>query len=211
MATSNNQRVVIVDYQMGNVASVRKAFEKLGARADISHNTKELHAATHIVLPGVGAFGDGMQNLRQMELIEPLRHATLTLKTPFLGICLGMQLLAESGEEFGAHEGLGWIKGNVVKLQTGTLRLPHIGWNDITVKQNNYLFQDVSDTNFYFVHSYHLKPRMSACVSSTCVYGEKFAASIQQDNIFATQFHPEKSQTSGLQVLKNFLAYHNHA
>lgn len=211
MTTNNNQKVVIVDYGMGNVASVRKAFEKLGARAVVSHDTKELHSATHIVLPGVGAFGNGIKNLKQMGLIEPLKHQVLIDKIPFLGICLGMQLLAESGEEFGTNEGLGWVQGTVVKLQTGALRLPHIGWNDITVTHNDIIFTNIPDNNFYFVHSYCLQPCDPAIISSQCTYGEAFVASIHKDNIFATQFHPEKSQLAGLEVLKNFLQLSHNA
>lgn len=200
-------RVVIIDYKMGNVASVNKALASIGASVVVSGEPKDIERATHLVLPGVGAFGDGMRNLRRQGLIPLLRRKVLADKTPFLGICLGMQLLAEKGYEFGMHRGLGWIPGTAAKLKpAGGLRLPHIGWNDITVTKNSALWQKITDFNFYFVHSYHVKCIDAKIVMATCSHGETFAAALQQGNIFATQFHPEKSQASGLQLLKNFLA-----
>lgn len=198
--------VVIIDYNMGNVGSVKKAFEKIGAEVTLSADKTAIKKATHLVLPGVGAFADGMRNLKEKNLIDVMAHEVLKRKKPFLGICLGMQLLADRGHEFGTHEGLGWIPGEVVKLNPPSpLRLPHIGWNDIFVRKNNDLFVNIPDNNFYFVHSYHLKPKDENIVSSTCAYGENFVSSISKDTLFAVQFHPEKSQTAGLQVLKNFL------
>lgn len=203
MITSPKQ-VIIIDYKLGNTASVKKAFEKVGAKAKISNSKKEIEKAGYLVLPGVGAFGDGMKNLIELGLVELLTTQVVKKKTPFLGICLGMQLLAEEGCEFGEHAGLGWIKGKSIKLKSP--RLPHIGWNNIKIIRQD-IFREISDDNFYFVHSYILKPADRTIVSSTCNYGETFPSSIQKDNIFATQFHPEKSQRAGLKVLENFLNF----
>ncbi|MCD4761437.1 imidazole glycerol phosphate synthase subunit HisH [bacterium] len=204
--------ILIIDYNMGNVASVKKAFKKISSEAIISKDKEKIKKAKYIVLPGVGAFGDGMKNLKKFDLIEPLYKKVIKEKTPFLGICLGMQLLAEKSFEFGEHHGLGWIRGEVIKLNTKkNLRLPHIGWNDIKIKQKNKIFKNITDYNFYFVHSYRLIPDNKSIITSTCQYGDEFASSIQQNNIFATQFHPEKSQITGLQLLKNFLGLPNYA
>lgn len=198
--------VVIVDYAMGNVASVLKVFRKLGAPVALSRDPAVFAQATHIVLPGVGAFGAGMQNLKDFGLINILQRKVVEEKLPFLGICLGMQLLAEVGYEYGTHEGLGWIQGSVRKL-TGRERLPHIGWNDITIANDDVLLKNLPDLNAYFVHSYHLQCDEQGIVTSTCTYGERFVATIHKGNIFGTQFHPEKSQLLGIQVIKNFLTY----
>ena len=201
-------RVVIVDYKMGNVASVKKAFESLGADVIISLQKPEIETAEFLVLPGVGAFGDGMRNLAALGLVGMLNQKVITDKTPILGICLGMQLLAEKGFEFGEHEGLGFIKGQVIKLneQVG-VRLPHVGWNEITATGEDPLILGLPDNNFYFDHSFHFQPTDESVVIATCTYGQPFAAALHVDNIFATQFHPEKSQLSGLALLKNFLNY----
>ncbi len=198
--------VVVVDYAMGNVASAEKVFRKLGVAVAVSRDPAVFAQATHIVLPGVGAFGAGMQRLKDFGLIPMLQTKVLKEKLPFLGICLGMQLLAEVGHEYGVHEGLGWIKGRVQKLAQ-TQRLPHIGWNDITIAQDDVLLKDLPDLNAYFVHSYHLQCDEPGVVTSTCTYGERFVATIHKENIFGTQFHPEKSQLLGIQVIKNFLTY----
>jgi len=154
---------------------------------------------------GVGAFGDGMINLKSLHLIEILNRKVIKEKTPFLGICLGMQLLASEGHEFGINPGLGWIKSKAVKLKSNNLRLPHVGWNEIRLVKNGALMKDLPDRNFYFVHSYYLKISEPKIITSYCRYGEKFASSIQKENIFATQFHPEKSQMAGLKIIENFL------
>ncbi len=196
--------VVIIDYKMGNVASVAKALNKLGYKNKLSNKKTDIQKATHLILPGVGAFGDGIKNLIELGLVDILNKKIIEQKTPFLGICLGMQLLAERGLEFGTHKGLGWIKGDVVKLKAP--RLPHIGWNNIKILNKNIL-HDIPDNNFYFVHSYILKPKNKSIVSATCKYGMGFPAVMQQKNIFATQFHPEKSQLAGLKVLENFINF----
>ncbi|OGF14615.1 imidazole glycerol phosphate synthase, glutamine amidotransferase subunit [Candidatus Falkowbacteria bacterium RIFCSPLOWO2_02_FULL_45_15] len=199
-------RIVIIDYKMGNIASVSKAFASIGVPAVVSGEPKDIERATHLVLPGVGAFGDGMENLRKQGLIPLLRRKVLEDKTPFFGICLGMQLLAQTGTEFGEYEGLGWVRGSVIKLRGDkNLRLPHIGWNNISVNHQDVLFRNIVDDNFYFVHSYHIDCADAAVVSAMCTYGQTFAAALHQGNIFATQFHPEKSQAGGLRVLRNFL------
>jgi imidazole glycerol-phosphate synthase subunit HisH len=199
--------VVVIDYDMGNVASLEKVFQKLGVAVKISSQQADIDKADYLVLPGVGAFGDGMKHLRNRNLVELLNKRVLVDKIPFLGVCIGMQLLGEKGYEFGEHKGLGWIKGEVIKLEVGDLRLPHVGWNEVIYNKGDLLYQNISDDNFYFVRSYYLKCSEPGVVTATCDYGNRFAASLRQDNIFATQFHPEKSQKSGLQVLSNFLEY----
>lgn len=197
---------IIIDYEMGNVASVAKTFEKIGASVVVSRKQDEISRADFLVLPGVGAFGDGMENLKRFGLADILAQRVLEEKVPFLGICLGMQLLTDVGYEFGETRGLGFIKGKTVKLDAGSLRLPHVGWDNVEpVNGNSRLFDGIEDKNFYFVHSYCVRPDDIAIISATCDYGERFAAGIQRDNIFAAQFHPEKSQHSGWKFLENFL------
>jgi glutamine amidotransferase len=200
--------IVIVDYGMGNLSSVLNSFEFLGASAKISKNPGDLEQASKIVLPGVGAFGDGMKNLKNMGWLPALEREARVKQKPFLGICLGMQLLAEKSFEFGAFEGLGWIKGTVELLPAfePDVRIPHIGWNDVSFLKKDVLYKDMGDFDaFYFVHSYAFRPEDSDVVSGVCEHGDKFVASIEKNNIFATQFHPEKSQKTGLRILKNFL------
>lgn len=189
---------------MGNVASVSKALDKLGFRNKLSNKTSDIEKATHLILPGVGAFGDGMKNLIRSGVIDVLTKR-IKAGIPFLGICLGMQLLAEKGFEFGEHKGMGLIEGEVIKLKAP--RLPHVGWNDIKKRKNSLILKDLPDNNFYFVHSYVLKPKDNSVISATCKHGREFPAAIQKGNIFATQFHPEKSQGAGLKLLQNFLNY----
>ena len=165
--------------------------------------------AERLILPGVGAFPDGMANLGKLGLIEVLNKEVLEKGKPILGICLGVQLFATEGEEHQRTSGLNWISGKVRKFQINdpSLRIPHIGWNDVSSVGRNPLFQDIASPIFYFVHSYHLVPENPAVIAGTCVYGEKFAAVFQRQNIFGTQFHPEKSQKSGLMLLKNYLNF----
>ncbi len=201
--------VTIIDYGMGNVASVKNALSFLGVNSIISNQAKDLEQATHLILPGVGAFGDGMDRLKEFNLAEMLEKEVLEKKKPFLGICLGMQLLAEEGEEGGLHRGLGWIKGKVRRfnIDQKKFRIPHVGWNDVSIKNSSVLFQNIDPKIFYFVHSYFLVPEDPEIVAATCKYGEEFTAAVQKDNIFGAQFHPEKSQKSGLALLKNFINY----
>lgn len=199
--------VAIVDYGMGNVASVRNAFLLLGAEATITARAEDFREATHIVLPGVGAFGDGMRNLRENGLVDILAREALERKKPFLGICLGMQLLADAGEEGGENAGLGWIHGRVrrFRVDESAFRIPHVGWDDVTPSSEELLFKGVASSVFYFVHSFVFDAADALDVAATCEYGERFTAGVRHGNVVGMQFHPEKSQKSGLSFLKNFL------
>jgi len=200
--------VLIIDYGMGNLRSVMNAFESLGCPAQIAHHPQELRTSERIVLPGVGAFGDGMSNLRAGGWLDVLEEEVRQKGKLFLGLCLGMQLLATTGTEHGIHSGLDWIPGVAKRICTDDpmLRVPQIGWNDVRIIKRDGLYAGLGDSQtFYFVHSYILSPTDPAVVSGMCVHGEEFAASVEVDNIFATQFHPEKSQKAGLAVLRNFL------
>jgi len=214
--------IVIIDYGMGNIRSVQKGFERVGHPSIVTRNPKDILNASHVVLPGVGAFKDCMENLKNYGLIEPILNAIRSGK-PFLGICLGLQLLFSESEEFGIYKGLDIIKGRVVKFrfsdeeskpaspQSGMnskLKIPHMGWNDIRFTDNgsqSMVFKDIPDGSYlYFVHSYYVVPEDEGVIATTTNYGIDFASSIWKDNIFACQFHPEKSQKVGLKVLKNF-------
>ncbi len=202
--------IAIIDYGMGNLRSVQKGFERIGCAAEVTADPSRLLAADKIVLPGVGAFRDCIHNLEQGGFVEPILQV-ITEGRPFLGICLGLQLLFTESEEFGLHKGLGVIPGRVVRFPEGMqeqgekLPVPHMGWNQISLKAETPLFNDISDgSNVYFVHSYYVKPDDPSVVAATCNYGLEFCAAIRKDNVMATQFHPEKSQGIGLQMLKNF-------
>ncbi len=199
--------VAIVDYGMGNVASVQKALNFLNLKSIITSDHQALRDAEYIILPGVGSFLKGMENLRERGLDTLLTEEVVTNKKKFLGICLGMQLLSENGTEPEACKGLGWIKGTVVKFEAGALRVPHMGWNNITVV-NDTFYKGVENSDFYFIHSYHMVPEDKQVIAATVHYGTDVVASIQKDNIFATQFHPEKSQDAGLTLLKTFFSQH---
>lgn len=196
--------ITVIDYGAGNIRSVVNAFEAIGCKVTIAKKPSELAKAERIVLPGVGAFEAGIKNLTRLGFKEPLEKLVLNKKKPFLGICLGMQLLAKKSFELGEHEGLGWIKGSVEKLKPRNLKVPHVGWNDVGITKKNILFKGIKEPVFYFVHSYCLKCKNQRDVIATCDYGQKFTAAVQHENIFAVQFHPEKSQQNGLQLLKNF-------
>jgi len=198
--------VAIVNYGMGNLTSVRNAIAAVGGNPVVVSDPSEFVEATHLILPGVGAFGDVMKNLRRRGWIDLMYRHAIEQRKPFLGICLGMQLLAETGTEHGAFEGLGWVPGQAAKLTASNVRVPHIGWNDVEFTGETTLLHGIdSGHDFYFVHSYALRPSDESCVTGWCYHGERFAATIQQENIFATQFHPEKSQKAGLRILKNFI------
>jgi glutamine amidotransferase len=200
-------KVVIIDYEMGNLGSVQKAFDHLDVASVISNDHEEIRSADLIVLPGVGSFQKGIENLHRLGLFKLMTEEVMQNKKPFLGICLGMQLLATYGEEPVHTEGLNWIPGKVIKMNPQHLRVPHMGWDNIEVNQDQY-FGALSAQDFYFIHSYHFVVDDSSVVSSIVNYGGEMVSSIQTGNIFATQFHPEKSQKAGLQVLKNFIDYH---
>lgn len=197
--------IVIVDYEMGNLRSVQKAFEAVGAKALITRSPAKIRKASKIVLPGVGAFRDCMQALRKYRLIDPILQAIADGK-PYLGICLGLQVLFDEGEEFGRTKGLGIIPGRVVRFQLPkTYNIPHMGWNQIRRERQSPLFKGLkAQPYFYFVHSYHAVPEDNSWVTSTTSYGKRFVSSVGKGKIFACQFHPEKSQAEGLKLLKNF-------
>lgn len=202
--------IAIIDYDMGNLRSVAKAFEKVGATAAATRDPKVMNDASHIVLPGVGAFKDCMRNLEAYGLIDPIAKAVASGK-PFLGICLGLQLLFDESSEFGLHKGLGLIPGKVVRFPASKdeagaeLKVPHMGWNEVKKAKESPLLEGIDDgTYFYFVHSYYAAPADATVTLTKTGYGVEFTSSIAKDNVFACQFHPEKSQKAGLKVLKNF-------
>ncbi|MBU1076084.1 MAG: imidazole glycerol phosphate synthase subunit HisH [Spirochaetes bacterium] len=200
--------VCIIDYGMSNLGSIHRALEECGAEVFISEDPKDLATAERIVLPGVGAFKDGMKNLRSRGWIEPLKQEVWENKIPLLGICLGMQLLAEKGYEGGENEGLGLIKGSVKMLEPKDQeeRIPHIGWNEIYRVNDDPLFEHIPDgADFYFVHSYHFIPADKKCILTRTPYCGNFVSSIHSGNVYGVQFHPEKSIPTGFQLLKNFL------
>ena len=200
--------IVIIDYKLGNLRSVIGAVERLGHEALISSRVEDMEAADKLILPGVGAYGDGMVNLRSLGLVEPLTRMVVTEGKPILGICLGSQLLARVSYEFGTHPGLGWIEAEVVRLEPedSSLRVPHVGWDDLVQVRESVLYDDVpQDALFYYVHSFHIKCDNQDIVIGMCDYGGDVTAAFQQGNIYGTQFHPEKSQRHGLTLLGNFL------
>ena len=199
----------IIDYGMGNLLSVQRAFEKCGSDAVIIDNPLELRDAERIVLPGVGAFPDAMDNLRKNGWIEELNRAVLEKETPILGICLGMQLLADKGDEVRECDGLGYIPGEIIRFtQTQEKeRIPHVGWNEILKREDSPLFDGIADgTNYYFVHSYHFRVANEENIATVTPYCGEFVSSVIKDNIVGTQFHPEKSQKAGFKLIKNFLS-----
>ena len=194
--------IAIVDYGMGNLRSVQKAFEFVGCEAAITDKAKELQDASHIVLPGVGAFKDAISALNNSKLSDIIKSEIAKGK-PFLGICLGMQMLFDRSFEDGEYKGLGLVQGEVTKFET-KLKVPHIGWNKLTVKKSTPLFDGIDDLNFYFVHSYHASGCKKEDIETSCEYGYEFTASVNKDNIWGVQFHPEKSGDTGLKLLTNF-------
>ncbi len=202
--------VTIVDYGMGNLSSVARAFGSLHAKVTVTDQPAEIEQAEKLVLPGVGAFGEGMNNLQRRGLIDPLKRKVRSEGTPFLGICLGMQLLAKESLEHGRHEGLGWVPGTVQPFQNNGagLKTIHIGWDEVRPVKPNVLFSGLKRVPyFYFVHQYHMVCQDNGPVCATSSYGAPFTSAIQQGNILGVQFHPEKSQEAGLGLLKNFLQW----
>ena len=211
MTTENREpAIAIIDYGMGNLRSVQKAFEKLGHPATITNDPAIVAKAAKVVLPGVGAFEDAMHELRQRNLVRPVLDAIESGK-PFLGICLGLQLLFDVGYENGRHEGLGVLRGEVVRFDLpDEYSVPHMGWNQLDIAPNPQsgtppVLQGIDPgTYVYFVHSYYVVPQDTAVVATTTDYGGPFCSMVWRDNIFASQFHPEKSQSNGLKILRNF-------
>ena len=200
-------KVVIIDYQIGNVKSVLRSFEKFTSNVIISDDPKDLKTATHIVLPGVGSFTDGMDNLEKSGLIPTLKEEVLQNKIPFLGLCLGMHLLASIGYEGGERKGLDLISGKVQKMIPSTKEpVPHVGWNELHKKLDHPILKGINDgTDFYFVHSYHFTPDNQRNAVTTTPYLGEFVSIVAENNIIGVQFHPEKSQIAGFKIIENFL------
>lgn len=202
--------IAVIDYGAGNLSSVKKALDYLGVESEITQDREKISNASHIILPGVGSFGDALKSMRERGLDGVTKEAAMSGK-PFLGICLGLQLLFESSEESPGVEGLGILKGKIVKIPKGDgLKVPHIGWNSVSLKQKDGIFSGIDDNSyFYFVHSYYLKGADGDAVAGTTEYGVEIECAVQKGNICATQFHPEKSGKSGLKLLKNFIEGEN--
>jgi imidazole glycerol-phosphate synthase subunit HisH len=195
---------------MGNTRSVFNAFELLNEEVVITDNPEVIKKSEAIILPGVGSFADGIKNLKSKNLINILEEEVIKNKKPYLGICLGLQLLAKVGFEDGENKGFGWIEGEVIRIKSekSTVKIPHMGWNDSKILNKKGLFKDIDNPIFYYLHSYYLKINEleKNVITSICNYGDaNIASTIQKDNIYAVQFHPEKSQSIGIKLLKNFL------
>jgi imidazole glycerol-phosphate synthase subunit HisH len=197
--------IVVVDYGMGNLRSVQKGFEKVGKAAVVSRDSEQVRTAERLVLPGVGAFPECMKNLARFDLIEPIREF-IGSGRPFLGICLGLQLLFDESEEFGIHPGFGIIPGAVKAFDRSMgLKIPHMGWNQVHFRKDLPIFRGIPNgMHFYFVHSFYVAPTEEPDIAAETEYGITFTCAISRDNVFAVQFHPEKSQELGLKILENF-------
>ncbi len=198
--------IAIIDYGAGNLHSVKNALDFLGAESCVTGNAEEILNADKVILPGVGAFGDAMECLRKSGLEDAVKEAAGSGK-PFLGICLGLHLLFEESEESPNVRGLGIFKGRIVKIpESSMLKIPHMGWNSITIVKDSKILKDIGESPYvYFVHSYYVKPECADIVSAYTEYGQNLAVAVERDNIFATQFHPEKSGDMGMTILKNFI------
>lgn len=196
--------VAIIDYGAGNLHSVKNALDFLGAESEITGDREKIEKASHIILPGVGAFGDAMKSMEKSSLIETVKKAADGTK-PFLGICLGLHLLFESSEESPGVEGLGIFKGSVVKIPDRGLKIPHMGWNNISLTKKSRILPD-NEPFVYFVHSYYIQPADKNVVLARTEYGEVLDIAVERGNVFATQFHPEKSGDAGMEILRRFLS-----
>lgn len=198
--------VAIIDYDAGNIRSVEKAIASLGYEAAVTRDADTILTADHVILPGVGAFGDAMDKLSSYGLVDVIRTVSCR-EIPFLGICLGLQLMFENSEEAPGVEGLGLLKGSILRIpEKDDLKIPHIGWNSLQYPSRGRLFAGVPEGAYvYFVHSYYLQAQEAGVVKATTEYGVEIHASVEKDNLFACQFHPEKSSETGLKILQNFL------
>lgn len=198
--------IAIIDYGAGNLMSVKKALDFIGAENEITMDAEKIKNASHVILPGVGSFGDAMASMQERGLVETVKAAALSGK-PFLGICLGLQLLFEHSDESPEAVGLGILKGNISFIPRDMgLKVPHIGWNSVEINENSRLFKGIpNESYFYFVHSYYLNGADKKIVAATADYGVSVECAVEHGNLFATQFHPEKSGEIGLKLLKNFL------
>ena len=200
--------VAVIDYGLGNLRSVSRALESVGGCADVTGDPARLSKAHGLVMPGVGAFYHGIRNIRDLNLVDAIRE-NINEGKPFLGICLGLQLLFTETEEHGRHKGLNIIKGKVLKFPAGP-KIPHMGWNSVRLEPDNpaaRLFMGIPDGSyFYFVHSYYVQPENADVIAARTEYGIEFVAAVARDNVYATQFHPEKSSTLGLKVMENFVS-----
>ena len=198
--------IAIIDYGAGNLRSVQKACEYIGADAKITSDKNIIKSAERVILPGVGAFGDCMKSIEEHNLFDTI-HQVCESGTPFLGICLGLQLLFEESEETPGAKGLGMFKGkNVLIPKKPGLKIPHMGWNSLSFKKDSPLFKDIPDNSFvYFVHSYYMEPEDKSIISATCNYSEELPVALSKDNVHAVQFHPEKSGETGIKMLSNFI------
>ena len=199
--------IAIIDYDAGNMMSVVKAFEFLGQEIRVTRKREDLREASKVVLPGVGAFGDAMARLKRYDLIEPIRE-TVREGKPFRGICLGLQLLFERSDEAPGASGLGILKGDILRIpEAPGLKIPHMGWNDLHMEKDSRIFTGLGEKPYvYFVHSYYLKASDPSDVAATTKYGVRIDAAVERDNVFASQFHPEKSSQTGMKILQNFAA-----
>ena len=195
--------IAIIDYGLGNLESVKYALDRLGVASALTSDAARIAAADGVILPGVGAFGRAMEEFRRLALVETTREAALSGR-PFMGICLGMQLLLSQSEEHGRHEGLGIIGGSVVRF-AGDLTVPHMGWNEVRQERPSPLFSGIEDESFfYFAHSYYVAPARAEVLIGSTDYGGRYASAVQEGMVFGTQFHPEKSGPAGLAMLQNF-------
>ena len=204
-AEGRDRMIAIIDYDAGNLKSVEKALVSLGEKPIITRSREEILASDKVILPGVGSFGDAMEKLHQYELVDVIREVT-DRKTPFLGICLGLQLLFSGSAESPGVPGLGILPGEILRIPDAPgLKIPHIGWNSLDIKEGARLFKGIENGSYvYFVHSYYLKASDEGIVAATTEYSTCIHASVEKDNVFACQFHPEKSSDVGLRILKNF-------
>ncbi len=198
--------IAIIDYDAGNIKSVERALQKLGQEVVVTRDAKAILSADKVILPGVGAFGDAMENLRRYHL-DKVIYQVVERNIPFLGICLGLQLLFEKSDESKGVEGLGILEGEICRIpDCEGLKIPHMGWNSLHLQNNGRLFKDIDENAYvYFVHSYYLKAKDEKIVKATTEYSTHIHASVEKGNVFACQFHPEKSSDVGLQILKNFV------